>query len=270
MTFIFADILLHCLNIDTCALRGIADILCNKLPDIYDRSEGYRPLQHMKYLLRMDIPLGQDIGAVFLVAVIDSAESFVLGVQVFAQCRNFHRPALHDEAILRDRPGIGKIPLLHGSVAPAVKDASQGEKRSLQIVQKLTYNVTAEVFSPPAVFRVSVDIGTQISVQRTLRALICRLVEVSGIGFSQQHNLKSINDRRLACACFPGEEVNLAEFNQLFSVIQPVNQQDPRQLLHCPPPFSSGKPLCSVSHWIPRSGWSAKSQTGIPSDRIFR
>ena len=142
----------------------------------------------------MNIPAGEHIPAIFSLCIVDFGPGVVL-LQKEAQCRDLHGLTIFDEAIFRQRTHINKEAFLPAAVAAAIKNDAGDKTGAFRLILKFARNVAGKVLSPAGVRVVFVHIGPQVSVQRALRFLIGRLIEVAGVRFAQQHNLKCIDHR---------------------------------------------------------------------------
>ena len=97
-----------------------------------------------------------------------------------------------------------------------------------------------------------IHIGSQVSVQGSLRLFIGSLVEVPGIGLTQKNNLKRVDYRGFPRSVFPGQEIDIIHFDEFFGEIEPVNQENLLQLLHIPPPFSAPIQRPAAFRWKPQ------------------
>ena len=267
MSFVIPDVLLH--GFDIWLVRNIADIFGNKSLDIHNGTERYCLFQHPADLLIVDVPLGQHIGTVLLVAVVHFLVQTVLLFQVDAKTGNIHGLLFIQEAASWDTSVVNKKALLPASVAAAVEDDSGHKVPARLLVQKLTDNIAGKVFTPPGIGGVVVHVGPQVSVQRPLGFLIGSLIEISGVRLAQKDDLQRVDHSGLSRSVFPGQEIDILHLNQLLREIEPVNQQNLLQLLHRPPPFSAPIPPCPTSRWIPPTILWVKSQIYSCSGCIF-
>ena len=250
MALIVPDVLLHGLNVRF--FRDVADVLCNKLLDVHDGSEGDGLLHHSHDLLIMDIPLGQQIGLVLLVGVIQLSPH-PIGFQKSSQSRDIDGLSLTNEAVLRKGTVIEEETVLAAAVAAAVEHDAADKLLHLHIVQKLTGDEGGKVFPPPGSGVVFIHVCPQVSVQSPLGLLIGRLIEVAGVGLTQEHDLKSVDHSGLPRSVLTRQKIDVVHFDQLFREIQPVNQQDLLQLLHLRPPFLVSKRRHLTFRWRPQT-----------------
>lgn len=114
--------------------------------------------------------------------------------------------------------------LLVDFIAAAVEDHSSNKPGPLCLVLKLTGDIAEKVPPLPGIGRIYVHIRPQISIQRALRLLVGGLVDVAGVGFPQEHNLKRVDDGGFPRAVFPRQKVDIPHLDDLFGEVEPVNQ----------------------------------------------
>ena len=221
MALVIPDILLH--SLDIWLLRDIADILCNKLLDVYNGAKGDGLLHHPHNLLVMDIPLCQQIFLVLLMGIIKFSPRTVL-FQKYTKSRNINGLALSYKAVLRQSPIIQEEAVLPASVAPTVEDDAADKLLTLHIIQKFTGNKGGVILPAPGIGVIFVHISPQVSVQCPLRLLIGCLVEVPGVGLTQKDDLKRIDHSGFSCSVFSCQEIDILHFDEFFGKIEPINQ----------------------------------------------
>ena len=247
MALIVPDILLHRFNIRF--IGDVADILGDESLDVHNRAKGHRLFHHPQNLFIVHIPTGQHIQPVLFLAIIHLPIGKIL-LQVAAQRRNIHGFALFNKAVFRQFSHIDEKAVLPAAIAAAIKHHTGDKTVSLHQILKLAGNVTRKIFSPAGVGVLFVHVRPQVTIQRALGFFVGGLVEVSGVGLPQQHNLQGINHSGFPRTIFSSKKIDVIHRNDFLAEIQPVNQQDFPQLLHrCLPPFSAGIPPHLIFHW---------------------
>ncbi|MPM28410.1 hypothetical protein SDC9_74932 [bioreactor metagenome] len=217
MPLIIPDVLLHQLDIGF--FRDVADVFRDELLNIHDGAERDRLFHHAADLLVVDVPLGKYICAVLFVAVVKNSVGSRQRLQISPQRRDIHSLLLDDKAVLGNCPVISKKTLLAAAIVPAVKYHADNEPLAFQIVPKLTGDIAGKILPAPGFRVLRVHIGTEISVQRPLGALVGGLIEVSGVQFSQQDNLQGIDDRGFSRTIFPRKKVHVVHLDGLLGKI---------------------------------------------------